>query len=59
MALNRRLERGLKDSVQFLVKWAFCSSKCDQSLFTRVHGNEILYILVYVDDIIIIGNSST
>lgn len=59
MALNRRLERGLKDSVQFLVKWAFCSSKCDQSLFTRVHGNEILYILVYVDDIIITGNSST
>lgn len=44
---------------EVLSNLGFHSSRCDQSLFTRTHGAEILYILVYVDDIIITGNSTT
>nr|KYP63826.1 Retrovirus-related Pol polyprotein from transposon TNT 1-94 [Cajanus cajan] len=37
----------------------FQISKCDPSLFVYSHGNTVIYILVYVDDIIITGNNSS
>nr|KYP36155.1 Retrovirus-related Pol polyprotein from transposon TNT 1-94 [Cajanus cajan] len=36
----------------------FQISKCDPSLLVYSHGNHVIYILVYVDDIIITGNNS-
>jgi histone deacetylase 1/2 len=41
-----------------LLKLGFCPSKCDPSLFT-LHGNQhMIFLLVYVDDIIITGSST-
>ncbi|XP_058784278.1 uncharacterized mitochondrial protein AtMg00810-like [Vicia villosa] len=37
----------------------FHPSKCDPSLFTYLEGGHTVYILVYVDDIIITGSSSS
>nr|KYP63466.1 Retrovirus-related Pol polyprotein from transposon TNT 1-94 [Cajanus cajan] len=37
----------------------FQISKCDPSLFVYSHVNNVIYILVYVDDIIINGNNSS
>ena len=37
--------------------FGFHTTKCDPSLFTRVTSNKPIYVLVYVDDIIIIGSS--
>nr|KYP52266.1 Retrovirus-related Pol polyprotein from transposon TNT 1-94 [Cajanus cajan] len=37
----------------------FQISKCDPSLFVYSHDNNVIYILVYVDDIIITGNNSS
>ena len=37
----------------------FKAAKSDSSLFIRVSHTCILYVLVYVDDVIITGNSST
>ncbi|KAG8500980.1 hypothetical protein CXB51_003070 [Gossypium anomalum] len=45
----------LKD---FLVATKFEVSKADNSLFLLWSGSQLLYVLVYVDDIIIIGNDS-
>ncbi|KAG8493508.1 hypothetical protein CXB51_010915 [Gossypium anomalum] len=44
---------------QFLVSVGFVVSKSDASLFVRVISGSTLYILVYVNDIIITGNLST
>jgi len=35
----------------------FSSSKSDHSLFTRFNAIETLFILIYVDDILVIGSS--
>ncbi|KAK5847241.1 hypothetical protein PVK06_003545 [Gossypium arboreum] len=43
---------------QFLVSIGFITSKSDASLFIRITTEVVLYILVYVDDIIITGNDS-
>lgn len=42
-----------------LLQLGFKASKCDPSLFTYVSQGNTIYILVYVDDIIITGNSSS
>jgi len=42
-----------------LVQFGFLPSKCDPSLFVYSHNSNLLYMLVYVDDIIITGNNST
>nr|KYP33002.1 hypothetical protein KK1_046198 [Cajanus cajan]KYP33004.1 hypothetical protein KK1_046200 [Cajanus cajan] len=41
-----------------LLRLNFYASKCDPSLFVYSQGNNAIYILVYVDDIIITGNNS-
>ncbi|RVW94084.1 Retrovirus-related Pol polyprotein from transposon RE1 [Vitis vinifera] len=43
---------------QFLVDSRFKNSHSDTSLFILHAGTDLLYLLVYVDDIIIIGNSN-
>ncbi|KAG8495625.1 hypothetical protein CXB51_013396 [Gossypium anomalum] len=46
----------LKD---FLLNTRFVASKADSSLFIRQTGTQFLYVLVYVDDIIVIGTDSS
>lgn len=41
-----------------LLKWNFKQSQTDNSLFFFVNGRDILFALVYVDDIIITGSSN-
>ena len=43
---------------QFLVDSGFKNSHSDTSLFILHTGTNLLYLLVYVDDIIITGNSN-
>ena len=40
----------------FLVSLGFVTSHVDSSLFIHSRGNAFLYFLVYVDDLIIMGN---
>ena len=42
-----------------LLKFGFCASKCDPSLFTLHTQHHTTLILVYVDDIIITGSSKS
>jgi hypothetical protein len=42
----------------FLLAVGFTNSHSDTSLFTRATGNNLLYLLVYVDDIILTGNNA-
>lgn len=43
----------------FLLQQGFCCSKSDNSLFIYRHNTSIIYLLLYVDDIIITGNSTS
>jgi histone deacetylase 1/2 len=40
-----------------LLQFGFKASKCDPSLFTYTKNRQVVYLLVYVDDIIITGSS--
>lgn len=42
-----------------LLQFGFQPSRCDPSLFTYVKGDAKLYVLIYVDDIIVTGSSSS
>ncbi|PNY08092.1 histone deacetylase [Trifolium pratense] len=42
-----------------LLQFGFKASKCDPSLFTYSKDRQVVYLLVYVDDIIITGSSIT
>jgi hypothetical protein len=42
---------------QTLLELGFVSSSVDSSLFMFLHGNVHLYLLIYVDDILITGTS--
>jgi len=42
-----------------LIQIGFVGSKCDPSLFIYTHQQHIVYILVYVDDIIITRSSNS
>ncbi|CAH9123451.1 unnamed protein product, partial [Cuscuta epithymum] len=42
----------------FLLQLGFVNSRADTSLFIYHHHNHLIYILVYVDDIVITGSSS-
>lgn len=41
----------------YLLQAGFTNSLADASLFTYRHGHQFLYVLVYVDDILVTGNS--
>jgi histone deacetylase 1/2 len=41
-----------------LIQFGFQASKCDPSLFIYTRDKQVVYILVYVDDIIITGSST-
>lgn len=41
-----------------LITFGFTASRCDPSLFTYKSNSQVVYLLVYVDDIIITGSSS-
>lgn len=43
----------------FLISLGFSCSRADISLFVFKHGSCILYLLVYVDDIILTGNHTS
>ena len=43
---------------QFLVTFRFYNSHVDTSLFVFNNNGTMLYLLVYVDDIILIGNDA-
>ncbi|KAG8501162.1 hypothetical protein CXB51_003279 [Gossypium anomalum] len=43
---------------EFLLNTHFVASKADSSLFIRQTGTQFLYVLVYVDDIIVMGTDS-
>ncbi|KAK9166815.1 hypothetical protein Scep_002006 [Stephania cephalantha] len=42
-----------------LASWGFNNSRADSSLFVLKLGSQLLYVLIYVVDIIIVGTSST
>ncbi|KAG8486207.1 hypothetical protein CXB51_019494 [Gossypium anomalum] len=44
---------------EFLLTSKFETSKADNSLFIQRSGNQLLYVLVYVDDIIVTGSDSS
>nr|GEW55157.1 hypothetical protein [Tanacetum cinerariifolium] len=64
--LNRSLY-GLKqaskqwnhESTKFLVSLDYVQSKHDYSLFVKTEGQDFIAVLVYVDDMLITGNSNT
>lgn len=43
----------------FLLTQGFQNSLADASLFIYKHGKDVLYVLVYVDDMLITGNNNT
>lgn len=43
--------------VVYIASLGFFSSKSDSSLFTFRHGNDVVYLLLYVDDIILTASS--
>ncbi|GJU57823.1 ribonuclease H-like domain-containing protein [Tanacetum coccineum] len=64
-----RLQRslyGLKQAPRAWFHWfagyalrvGFSSSRCDSSLFIYQHGSEVVYLLIYVDDIVLTASST-
>ncbi|KAH9781042.1 retrovirus-related pol polyprotein from transposon RE2 [Citrus sinensis] len=55
----KQAPRGWYDRLKgSLLQWGFQSSKSYTSLFLKHTGSDILVILIYVDDILVIGSSS-
>ncbi|CAH9133554.1 unnamed protein product [Cuscuta epithymum] len=48
-----------QELANFLLSSGFRKSQADNSLFIYSHGSTLIYFLVYVDDIVLTGNSST
>ena len=59
MASNRLLVPGFSTSALFLIQLGFYCSRADTSLFVFHKQSDIIYLLLYVDDIIITGNNSS
>lgn len=59
LAWNRPLRAWFERLTKVLLHFGFKSSKCDPSLFIHTVGGHCTYVLIYVDDIIVIGSSST
>ena len=43
----------------YLIKLGFVEAKCDTSLFIYRRGSDTVYLLLYVDDIVLIASSAT
>ncbi|KAM6584466.1 hypothetical protein CsatB_011468 [Cannabis sativa] len=41
-----------------LASWNFKNSKSDTSLFFYKHGTDVIFVLIYVDDIVVTGNNN-
>ena len=57
MVLNKHKEHGFKDLGIFLTRIGFVSSQSDSSLFIYNHQGSQCFLLVYVDDVLLTGNS--
>ncbi|KAK9102913.1 hypothetical protein Sjap_020167 [Stephania japonica] len=56
----RQAPRAWFDKLKYtLVSWGFYNSKADNSLFVFKNGSQVLYLLVYVDDIIVTGSNNS
>ncbi|GJS15252.1 ribonuclease H-like domain-containing protein [Tanacetum coccineum] len=42
----------------YALRVGFTSSRCDSSLFIYQHGTEVAYLLIYVDDIVLMASST-
>ena len=42
-----------------LIDWGFTNSKSDISLFILQQGRDIIFVLIYVDDILITGSKES
>ena len=56
MVLNKLLELGLRNFHNTLLGFSFKQSKYDASLFLHKGNVGVVFLLVYVDDIIISGS---
>ena len=56
MVLNKLLEHGLQSSVLLYLGMVFLGSSFDTTLFLRRFGYGIIFLLLYVDDMIITGD---
>ncbi|CAH9093190.1 unnamed protein product [Cuscuta epithymum] len=60
MALNKHLVLGfIALASSFLLSHGFVCSQSNNSLFIFRRHSDVIYLLLYVDDIIVTGNSST
>lgn len=41
-----------------LLSFSFVQTTCDPSLFVYSHGTDLIYLLIYVDDMVMTGNNS-
>lgn len=50
--------RGIKGLANFLLQVSFVITKSDASLFTYTQGDHMVYLLLYVDDIVLCTSSN-
>lgn len=56
--LKQALRAWYQELKSFLLSLGFNNSIADTSLFTYNHGSDLVYILVYVDDILVTGSNT-
>lgn len=54
--LKQALQAPYQELKTYLISFGFTNSYSDSSLFMYFHGSSILLMLIYVDNIIIMGN---
>ena len=55
----KQAPRAWFDKLRSVLKsWHFCREKSDTSLFFKQNENDLIILLVYVDDIIVIGSNN-
>ena len=58
MALNKILELGFNKLSSSLVNWGFQCSRANSSLFFKHTSTDVIILLIYVDDTLVIGGST-
>lgn len=53
------IERNTFYFSSFLLRVGFTQSKVDSSLFVYDHDSHIMMLLLYIDDVVLTGNTST